>query len=90
VSRSQEQFDANDAQRLENLANLASGELGYSTTVSESPPTIAPSRFDRRLVEQNSDVFPSLRTLVALSSRMDSLLTFLESEIAGSQRKTRV
>lgn len=81
--RSQEQFDAENGQRLENLARLVSGKPPGSVSVSEIQTPVAPWLFDHQLLRQNSTAFPALRSFVALCSRIDSLLAVLEREIVG-------
>jgi hypothetical protein len=83
--RIQEQLDARNAQRLENLAYLVSGKVLSSSAVSESRPAVAHVHLDEQLIVSNSRTFPGLRSFVALCSRTNSLIASLESEIAGSQ-----
>ena len=84
VLRAQEQLDARNAQRLENLAGLVSGKLESSNAASAIRPVVVQGHLDEQLVS-NSHAFRGIRSFVALSSRIDSLLASLENGIASSQ-----
>jgi multidrug resistance protein MdtO len=81
--RMQEQEDAHNAQRLENLADLVSGKLASSTLVPKAPEAL--STFNVRDIS-NPGSYPSLRSFLALCPRVDSLLASLEDEITSSSR----
>ena len=70
--------------KAKNRLLAAGGKLDSSTADSETLSTIARGHFDEQFSVANSRAFPSLRSFVALCSRLDSLLESLENEIANS------
>ena len=85
TSQMQEQVDANNARRLENLAEFVSGELGTSIPASEIRPAVPQIHFEEQVAVSNGRAFPSPPTLVALCARTESLLTSLEREMSGHE-----
>jgi multidrug resistance protein MdtO len=84
VRRSQENFDAETAQRLESLAGLVSGTLTSSAAAPGTQQAVRQNHFAAEQMASSVAAFPGLRSFYALSARFDSLLTSLENEIAGN------
>lgn len=81
ASRSQEQLDAENGQRLEDLANHLSGKITLAALDAESCSATTQSRFYEQLAPPNGIAYPGLKSFAALSSRFESLLAQLASDI---------
>lgn len=84
VLRMQEQLDAQNAQRLEKLADLVSGKPDSSITISENRSASAQVNLEKLSGVSKGGAFPGNSSFASLSSRIDSLLASLESEITNS------